>query len=92
MKRSFLLALKIYKYLAIVAATAFYIYMTIDDWPLTKYHEGVSDAIFFWAGHFVFVIVYGMIVSIFLWIPVSIGIIGYHKLLRPNNNQEKKNN
>lgn len=75
MKKHFLLALKIYKYLAIAFAVTFYIYMVIDDYPLTNYHESASDVWFHYSGLLIFVFIYSIAGAVYYWALASFMIL-----------------
>lgn len=82
MKMSFRLALKIYKYLLIIFAVGFFIYMIIDDMPLFKYVHGISGALFNLWIYLLYVIVFSLLGSVYYWVAASIVILAGHKIFK----------
>ena len=90
MVNSFKLALKFYKYIAILFAIGFSIYLVIDDLPLAKYIDSASEmAIFAW-GHFIYLVLYTVLLAIYYWLAASLVILIYHKIYKPILGQGKQ--
>jgi hypothetical protein len=68
MKKALRIALKWYKYAAIIFITGYVIYIVIDDFGLFKYVETVSDfGEFFW-GELMFLVAYLIAFSLYYWL------------------------
>lgn len=80
MKRSFKTAWKVYLVLLTILSIAFWVYMIYDDWVFVEKYGISLEAIWNW---FLWYLGYCfMALTIYYWIPVSIGILVHKKLIR----------
>ena len=84
MKTSFSKALKIFKYLFILFALAYWIGIIIDDWIFIEKYWNINNTkwiqgIGIWAAYF---IVYAIVFSLYYWGIAAIIILIYHKTIQ----------
>lgn len=80
MKKGFRKAGTIFKYLTIIVAIVYWIFIIIDDWTfIEKYGSGSwLEYIGIWFGWF---LIYLLVFSVYYWVIVTIVILTYYKFI-----------
>ena len=81
MKTSFIKALKVFKYLAILFSIVYWIYIVIDDYSFIQnyWETNLLEYIIIWGLYFV---VYFIVFSVYYWAITTIIILIYHTLIK----------